>query len=469
MFATHALVYTVARIGSSAIHFAAIAIYTRLLAPDQYGLWVLSLAAVGLTYSAAFQWIALGLLRFLPKATDREAFLAYIRKLFARICLGLLCIAVLTSIVAAERDLLWQSAILIAALCASHAWVELGCEVARSRLRPDRYAAYSLARGALVLALGATVAVMEGSLTALLVSQIIGNLAVGFVIARCEWAEATSCKQLSIGRALALYAIPLAGVSFSAYLIGASTRFVVAIQIGAAEAGIFSANYDLAWALVTWPITIVHLASYPLIQQLYEQGSPDAVRRAIAKHGELVTLVAVGTATFVSAAAAPIANLILGANFSAHEAHQSFPWIAWSAAIYAIMIFYVGYVFALSQRTGIQLAATLAAAMVNILFALILVDHLGLQGAALATLITYSLLAFLYIVAMRRTKDISVDVWTFIRPGLVGFAAWSALHLMPKTPQPTLAITEVVVAMSAFSLGAILLYGPVVKRRLWNR
>jgi len=62
----HSFIYALARGVPGIVNFLAIVIYTRMMTPGEYGQYALVIAAVGLIDSVLFQWIRLGLLRFLP-------------------------------------------------------------------------------------------------------------------------------------------------------------------------------------------------------------------------------------------------------------------------------------------------------------------------------------------------------------------------------------------------------------------
>lgn len=55
MLLRHSALYTLARGLPGLINFAALAVYTRLLGPEEYGRYALVIAAVGLANAVLFQ------------------------------------------------------------------------------------------------------------------------------------------------------------------------------------------------------------------------------------------------------------------------------------------------------------------------------------------------------------------------------------------------------------------------------
>src|SRR5690554_2655979 len=66
MLLRHSVLYLLARGVPGIVNFLAVAIYTRVLSPDEYGRYALVLSAVGLFNIIFFQWLGFSLLRFLP-------------------------------------------------------------------------------------------------------------------------------------------------------------------------------------------------------------------------------------------------------------------------------------------------------------------------------------------------------------------------------------------------------------------
>jgi O-antigen/teichoic acid export membrane protein len=66
MLISHSLIYLLGRGCSGIINFLAIVIYTRLISPEEYGQYAMIIAISGLVNTAVFQWMSVGLVRYLP-------------------------------------------------------------------------------------------------------------------------------------------------------------------------------------------------------------------------------------------------------------------------------------------------------------------------------------------------------------------------------------------------------------------
>ena len=67
----HSVFYLLARGLPGLVNLAAIAVYTRLLAADEYGRYALVIAGVGFANKLMFEWLRLACVRFLPATRTR--------------------------------------------------------------------------------------------------------------------------------------------------------------------------------------------------------------------------------------------------------------------------------------------------------------------------------------------------------------------------------------------------------------
>src|SRR5690606_27533031 len=113
--------------------------YTRLLSPDEYGVYVLVIATVSLIQAIVFSWLDLSLLRILPAHQSGPE-----RLLSTALGVFLLLVSASTALAA----LLWifTSVPVIRSLLPLgvpslwvHAWMELNLKLCQSELMPVRY------------------------------------------------------------------------------------------------------------------------------------------------------------------------------------------------------------------------------------------------------------------------------------------------------------------------------------------
>jgi len=148
-------VYLLARGLPGIINLLVIILYTRLLSPDDYGLYALIIAIVGLTNSVIFQWLRLGLLRYLPVYLDKtDLLLSIVLKIFLWLVLitGAVALMVLPFF---WSNSVWRGLIFMTLfLLWGQGWFELNLELVRVKLKPFRYGIISMFKAVIALGLG---------------------------------------------------------------------------------------------------------------------------------------------------------------------------------------------------------------------------------------------------------------------------------------------------------------------------
>lgn len=386
----HTAFYFLARGLPGLINFLALSVYTRLLVPDEYGRYALALATVSFASAVLFQWIQLGLLRFLPQCADKE------ERLLTTILAAYLVMVAFTGCVGAAIYVLLESgpwrAILPVALLLLwvQAWFEINLQFLSSRLKPMRYGILAGARAILALALGGALAWAGWEARAPLWGLVIGGAAAALLFTRGTW---SSVRYKHVDRELlqelARYGFPL-GITFVfSFVISTSDRYLIAWLIDEKSVGLYSAGYDLAQFSLGVLMMIVNLAAYPLIVRALEHEGIEAARNQLKRQGLLLLAIAAPTTAGFIVLAENISAVLLGTEFRV-SAVSILPWIAGAALIGGIKAYYFDLAFQLGKHTMGQVQVVMLASLVNIVLNLAWIPTHGLLGAAWATLAAYA-------------------------------------------------------------------------------
>ena len=139
MLVRHSLLYLLARGLPGFINFLAVMVYTRLLGPEEYGLYTLALTGAATISGVLFWWLSASLERFVPANLDRLGYLlstvatSFLAVLFVAVSLGIIVGAVVPG--GQIRSIVFFVVLLLPLL----AWHDINLALARSQLDPFRY------------------------------------------------------------------------------------------------------------------------------------------------------------------------------------------------------------------------------------------------------------------------------------------------------------------------------------------
>ncbi len=456
----HGLIYFLGRFGASAISLLSVAIYTRLLSPDAYGVYALVLSAAMMAYAGLSQWLTFALARFLPAYQGHETVvgthvaLAY-ATIAAMVVLGVL--AVLPWVEGGEiRLVLLMGGVIFLVMSPA----EMVMTSFQMRSRAGRYVQLALLRavvttlvGLLLVwlgwgSLGLLVGVVAGHLCILAVClQGIGGAVHGFALRR------------SLLRELIAYGLPAALTSALGAFIYASDRYIIGLLLGVEAAGLYAAPYDLTMRSLHVLMIVVAMAGNPIVMRTYESDGEAAARPLMLRQAEL--LLAVGLpATIACALLAPaIATLLLGQAFRA-SAVQLMPWIALGTLLIGFQALYVALAFSLPRKPLQETWVIALGALLNLVLNLLLIPRWGLVGAAVATVAAYAFILVVTLHIGRRLMPLPLPVAGLAKI-LAACALWAAIlwpvrqtiSLLPVAMHAIVAAAAYGLMLSALDVG----------------
>ena len=226
MLAKHSLLYVFARGLPGLINFAIIVVYTRLLTPDQYGQYAIVIALVGLLNMMFFEWLHLGLLRYLPsKIASKPVFLSTVLTVFiviatACVFVGLVWYGVSSGM--SKRHLIIPSLILL--LCTG--LFNLNLQLKSAQLLPIHYGKLAAGKSVFSLLIGSVLVYYGFAAEGALYSLSIGMVASLLIWAGHDWRGLHSkLFDKTLMRKLVVYGLPLSVNLAMAEIISSSDRF----------------------------------------------------------------------------------------------------------------------------------------------------------------------------------------------------------------------------------------------------
>ena len=428
MLAKHSLLYVLARGLPGLINFAILAIYTRLLSPDQYGNYAIVIALVGLINMLFFEWLHLGLLRYLPsKIVSKSVFLSTVFMVFIAITTVCVIIGLIWyggSPDMGERHLIFPGLALL--LCTG--LFNLNLQLKSAQLLPIHYGRLSAGKSIFSLLAGSGLVYYGFGAKGALYALAFGMMVSILLWTRNEW-QGLHFNLFNKGlmRKLAIYGLPLSVNLAMAEIISSSDRFFLNWMHDEATTGLYAVGYDLASHLLGVLLMIINLAAYPLAVRAFEQQGQHAAKHQLRQNFILIIGIAFPAATGLAIFAPGITGVLIGEQFQ-HAAQTIVPWVALAALLAGLKSYYFDIAFQLGQNTVGQLKVLLIAALVNLVLNYFLIPEFSIMGAIYATLIAYAIGLILSAVQGRKYFKLPLPSMEIIKITtatiLMGLAIW---------------------------------------------
>ena len=449
MLNRHLIAYLPVYLAQGLVGFGAVAVFTRILSPEEYGRYVLILAGASLIGTLAFTWLDAAVARHHARAAARgrlagQLFTAW--RLYAVLALP----AALTG-----AGALWLAPIggdLKTACAFAYAYtlirsgLTLALETRRAAGEAWRYSlleTFTLSAG---FALG-VVFVAAGGLGA---AGPFAGMALAAGLALLIDAPVLLSKskrdRADSRRAAAFFAYgaPVAISLIFEHLLSVGDRFVIAAFLGEAATGAYAAGYAVADRSLSIVFLWLGTTTGPLLVAALEHKGRAAAREVARNTAGLMALIGFPAAAGLALVSGDAARLLIGQDI-AGEAAGVIPFIALSGLMNGLMTFYFHEAYILGRRPRSMAVIMAGAAVLNLGLNLILTPRFGLTGAALATVIAYGAALVFCAIHGRSAFTLPIPVRSWAGAGLATAAMAAVLIGLPA---PEAAFTALVVKIA---------------------
>ena len=369
-----------------------VVLYSRLLAPEQYGRYALMLIAMQWLQSFLFYWLHGGVVRFFEVTRGQGTLPAMLTTAFATTIALSGFVAIAGGLAASLLGEPWQ-ALVVAGLVGliARSILLIGVEGHRAARRVGRYTAVEATQSVLGLSLGVLlVMASNGAAVAALWGTALASVLLLFFDAPRQLAlmrpMAWSHDEL---QRLARYGLPLATSVLLTQIISTSDRFFIAWLIDDRAVGIYSVAYALADRPSTIVFNWVAMAALPLAFLGMARNGPAGARQVMQNTAKTLILLLLPCTAGLAAVATPLAAVVVGAEFR-EEAAQLIPWIALASLLFGAMAHYTTHAFLITENTRLLLFSNLVVLIVYTALNLLLIPPFGLSGAVAASIVAYA-------------------------------------------------------------------------------
>jgi O-antigen/teichoic acid export membrane protein len=411
--------YMIAHGVSAVLGFAAIMVFTRLLDPEQYGLYVVGMSLAGIINAVLFAWIRLAILRFQSEGGGADI------RLNAIVGYGLSAaltpIAVGVTMLTTGLDLLHVGLAMLVALTLG--LFEFGQEVFKAQQKTGAYMRAAVLRA--VVTFGASLALVQMGFggASLLAGITIAYALTALVFGPRVWSRPVKKFDRALFRAMVIYGAPMAFSGTVFALHGALDRLIVVHFLGEASAGIYGASADLVRQIILFPALAIGSAMAPLVIRSLSEGGREKADAQLVQSGELLLAALLPAVAGLAIIAPSFAQFMLGPDYR-DAAAVLIPVLVLAWLFQALTHQFVQLSFHLAKAPRLLLAQGCIILVVNVVATIVLVPPYGLVGAAWALVIA---------------EGFGL---------LIGYWLAKAAHPLPVQPWPILRVVAATTAMA---------------------
>ena len=404
MLLKNSAIYLLSSLSVGFVSFIAVAVYTRLIEPAEYGKFAIAMAVVNLSDALLFSWLRVSVTRLLLAQHERGIFLSNVIFLHG----VMLCLITVGAFVVLGIGIeySWAIIVLILILVCLRGFVELKFCILQVELRSARFLIANNTR-VLSQVVAAILFIIVGlNVEGMLLGYVVGA-SVAFLVAGKLWALKQTQLNIGVLRKISGYGLPLAFGFWADSFTTMSGRLVLGWLGSLEEAAVFSVSHDT----VGWPLQAlfmsVNLAGFPLVIRGVEGGDTAFVERQLRQNLTLLFAVALPAIVGLVFIADNFAHVVLGEAFR-EQAAQIIPWLALAALIHGIRAYYFDHAFLIKKHSRQLAKIHVSTAILCFALNVLLVPMYGLFGAVHSLLIAYAFALALAIFLGRRIMRLPI-------------------------------------------------------------
>lgn len=415
MIIRHTLSYTAVKFLPGIASMAALMVFTRLMTPDQYGKYSLTVNITATAVAILGSFLVIGLGRFEPATHTIEGKAQLHSTVIGTALLLVFTVVGLTAILGMFDALpnLSVNYYFFSALFLLSLLLMLSQKLINANLKPKAYGLSLALKNILLLIAGAACLVVgfgvHGVLASLAVASLLASLPALRLWSKISWKD----FDLKVLKQLWSYGAPLTFLYLFVMIISLSDRIFIDVMLGAEEVGRYSASYDLTQYTIAVVASILHLAAFPIILKAYESKGEERTKALLSVSIRILLLVMLPVTFGFIAVKEEVSAVFLGNEFSATSI-MLIPSLAFSVLLATIKSYYFDYAFQITKTTWLQLLPPMLAAIVNCILNYFMISELGLIGAAYATLVSYIIYLLSSIYFSRKVFDLPNFPWGFL-------------------------------------------------------
>lgn len=228
-------------------------------------------------------------------------------------------------------------------------------------------------------------------------------------------------------RKTAVFAFPLIGYELASVVLDSGDRLLVQHYMGSEPLGYYSAAYNVSTYVEEALMVPINLALFPIYMKLWVEKGQQQTQAFLSRSLNGFLALAVGVICVVLLTSRDVIVVLASSKFQ--DAYKLLPVLVIGLLIYAIHIF-LNAALLIYKKTATMTKLVVYACVVNILLNVVLIPRMGLQGAALATLISYLFLVVVMGTVSFRLMPLQLSYVGFIANLVAGAVSFFVVRML---------------------------------------
>lgn len=370
--------YMIANVVTVVIGGASVVLFTHILSPHEYGIYVLGISVAGLISTLLFGWIKTSVLRFASEEGGADV------RMSALIAYGVIVMAIPLMVIAALFLPDGSAQYVVPAIFVAYTvgLFEFVLEIFRARQETGSYMRSTILRAALGITLSCIlVMVFDLGGQGLLISVAGSYLVTILVYAPKVWRRPLHGFDRGILTEMLRFGLPMtvSGGIFMLHTI--IDRLIIVGYLGENAAGTYGAAADLVRQIILFPGVAIGSAMVPIAIRLLSQDGPAATNRHLLHSLDLLLAILIPACVGMALTATKFSGLILGPEFEA-AASELIPVIVFAWLFRSISYQFIHVSFQLAKTARLVSIQGIVILTINVIGMVVLVPRMGLMGAA---------------------------------------------------------------------------------------
>lgn len=428
--------YAPAKIIPGFFGFLAIIIYTRLLSPEEYGLYILAITTISIAASICFEWLNKSILRYFEEYKQAGQLTEFISTVvnslmgitIAVLMLWYLGVNLLQNHLGPNLILLLNIGGLLILAEAGYTFILYIRQAAQESFK---YATHSIINAVAKLVIAICFIYFfhigpKGIIWGMIITA--GGIFIWDILyLHRKWRLTLFYFSKGLLKKLFIYGFPLIGVSIASLVLVAVDRYMIGYFLAIDKVGIYSAGYALSNEIIQFPMVILLLAAYPIIMETFEKKGEKETSLLLSKLLSFCFIFLLPIVFGIAILSKNITSILLGSGF--YESYLILPWIAIGVFCFGLTQYFYKP-FELRKKTKDLFYLVVLAAISNIILNLFFIPKFGILGAAYSTLMSYVIYFFSTLILSRRIFLWSFPWKTIIKTFLSGMIMYLMLYLV---------------------------------------